>query len=588
MRGEPEEQTRFQRVMSLKEERRMLRMNDNPHEQSGATDAGRDGRVFDVEPACEGSGAGEGAGVPVYRAGIESPDVSSAEQRAEGYGQEVPGQSHRPEPGADDAPDSALDADAADREEACAAPELPATLYRGRCRISGGGGRCARGSFGPRRKAPLPQGMDGVRRQELRATGGHLGLAYLQPAPVGGVSENTGTGYAHAGTPGVHRGAPQAGPERQTRLSSGGHRAPGTPRRQARRVSHQRGRYGDTVAECRLRRDDQRAAPDSGAGGDPASVSLPDTGVSLRQRVGVSEPHSGQTSQQAAGGGVHQIACLPQHRQRAGGRKEWCGDTQTDRLRADQIGACRRVAGLLHGSVESVSELPPTVRLRQDRNQRARQTQAILPAQRLSNAVGEAEVAERLAWLPERRNHRSDADPAGAGKQRHRGSKENANGQTGAAGPLPEITGRQEKRQAQKRCGNDGQRETKENQNRVYLRFPQPLEITPRFPHSHTVGRGDSLFSHPVRSRPSDARNQQRPSRKELFAAFYPLPPSGSSRPGINLPFQAHRALELIFRFRLICGLENAEAELSSSTGYVPVRPNRTGDHRWHGATKLK
>ena len=85
-----------------------------------------------------------------------------------------------------------------------------------------------------------------------------------------------------------------------------------------------------------------------------------------------------------------------------------------------------------------------------------------------------------------------------------------------------------------------------------------------------------SPFSDPVRSRPADARNQQRQSRKELFAAFYALPTSGSSRIGINLPFQAHRALKLIFRFRLICGLENAHplqeslAEFRSWRGRKP------------------
>jgi len=39
---------------------------------------------------------------------------------------------------------------------------------------------------------------------------------------------------------------------------------------------------------------------------------------------------------------------------------------------------------------------------------------------------------------------------------------------------------------------------------------------------------------------------------------------SGSPRIGIEGPFQAHRALELIFDFRLICGLENADGLLST------------------------
>ena len=37
------------------------------------------------------------------------------------------------------------------------------------------------------------------------------------------------------------------------------------------------------------------------------------------------------------------------------------------------------------------------------------------------------------------------------------------------------------------RCGNAGRWKAKENQNQVSLRFPPPLEIAARFPHSHSA-----------------------------------------------------------------------------------------------------
>src|SRR5208282_2471492 len=36
--------------------------------------------------------------------------------------------------------------------------------------------------------------------------------------------------------------------------------------------------------------------------------------------------------------------------------------------------------------------------------------------------------------------------------------------------------------------GNDGRVENEENQTQVSPRFPQPLEIAARFPHSHRLG----------------------------------------------------------------------------------------------------
>jgi hypothetical protein len=68
--------------------------------------------------------------------------------------------------------------------------------------------------------------------------------------------------------------------------------------------------------------------------------------------------------------------------------------------------------------------------------------------------------------------------------------------------------------------------ENEENQNQVSLRFPPPLEIAARFPHSHRAG--DGYFS----NQKTNPKTQERSP--------------------------AHRVPEL-HPFRLILGLENAQ-----------------------------
>ena len=66
---------------------------------------------------------------------------------------------------------------------------------------------------------------------------------------------------------------------------------------------------------------------------------------------------------------------------------------------------------------------------------------------------------------------------------------------------------------------------------------------------------------------------------RTLLAASESPTGSGSSRIGINSSFQAHFALESIFDFRLISGLENAvrawSRRMTSSTPYVASRTSR-------------
>src|SRR5437588_13133367 len=129
MRGEPEVGISFQRGMSLKPKCRMLRMNDNPHEELGAADAGRDEGVCDDQSPGRLVAPGASAGLRTDRAGVARPAVSPVEQGAKRHCEEFPRQSDRSQPRADDSPDPALGRDAADRAEAGPASELSTAIH---------------------------------------------------------------------------------------------------------------------------------------------------------------------------------------------------------------------------------------------------------------------------------------------------------------------------------------------------------------------------------------------------------------------------------------------------------------------------
>src|SRR6266581_8110860 len=71
---------------------------------------------------------------------------------------------------------------------------------------------------------------------------------------------------------------------------------------------------------------------------------------------------------------------------------------------------------------------------------------------------------------------------------------------------------------------------TKENQTQVSLRFPRPLEIAARFPHSHRPGEARKSGKRKPRFPLSPWRllQLQNQSRKETRPRIAPLPPSGS------------------------------------------------------------
>src|SRR2546428_3561577 len=104
--------------MSLKPNCRMLRMNDNSHEQFGEADARRDGRIRNDQPARELVAGGTRLGLRTDRAGTESAPVSPTEQRARRNREALSGEDHWLEPSPTDATDPALDGYAADRAKA--------------------------------------------------------------------------------------------------------------------------------------------------------------------------------------------------------------------------------------------------------------------------------------------------------------------------------------------------------------------------------------------------------------------------------------------------------------------------------------
>src|SRR5713226_4226912 len=451
MRDEPETRARPEPVM--------LRMNDNPHGEHRTAHLGRDARIRGEQSPRPLRRSREGGSLWVRRACAEGTAVPSAEQRPERHREAISGQDQRQQSSPLDAADPALDGYAADRAEAGAAATFPATLHGGRHRPAGGGGRGARGSVRSSHATPFAAGVGGIWGPEVPAAGRHLGVAHLQPAPLHRLHQDPGARATHASAPGGDWGAASARPERAARLSTGGHSASGPLRRQAGSVSHQRGRHGDAVASGGVRGNHLRARSDSGAGGHAASVPVPHPGLPLRQRLGVSESESGPIAEQAAGGGVHQITRLSHDRQRSGGGQERRGGAQADRLRSDWRRARGGVSKVLHGPLQSVPELPSSVRIRHRADQCAGQTPAPVPAPRLPYTLRRAHLAGRLEEAFEGSNHRADAAEGGQANGRYRGGSTDAGGQAGpvdAVPPEPMISTMATTQPPPQRCGNAG------------------------------------------------------------------------------------------------------------------------------------
>ena len=118
--------------------------------------------------------------------------------------------------------------------------------------------------------------------------------------------------------------------------------------------------------------------------------------------------------------GVHQKPGRPQPGQRAGGRQERGGGAQAHGLRIHGGRARRGDREVLCAALKSVSEFPPALRLCDGELGRARQTLAPLQEGRLSDTVGETEIAGASRAVSQARCQPGRAGTGGAGDERYR------------------------------------------------------------------------------------------------------------------------------------------------------------------------
>src|ERR1022692_1179340 len=445
IQDEPEMKVDFQWTMSLKTPvskgaagRCMLRVDEHHHAEFGTIELVRNEGVRRGKPEGLLLDGREGGDVWLHRRNAKEPAVSEAEQRTKRYCAPVSGEGDRSQPGADDAPGGALD-EAAVHPTAGGGEEaaIRAALYGRGHPAAGLGRQRPRGSIGAGSPAHLATGVCGFRQAGVPEPGRHFGVAHLQSPGLENLRECAGAHNAHPGAPGVHRRAAETGPAGATRLSAGGHGAPGSPRWQARGIPHQRGRYGDAMAGGGLRGDHQRKPPGAGVGEHAPPISVPHLGLSLRQRIGVYQSAGGPDAEQVIGG-VHQITGLPDHRQRSGGGQKRSGGAQAYRLRPHRERACRSLAEVLHRLLQPLSELSSAVRICHGGHRSTRQAQTPLPGERLPHSLRKIGVAEEVEGILEARDNRGSAGAAVQRTQRYRSGTAHAEGQTGIVGQMPE------------------------------------------------------------------------------------------------------------------------------------------------------
>src|ERR1019366_2127190 len=174
---------------------------------------------------------------------------------------------------------------------------------------------------------------------------------------------------------------------------------------------------------------------ETSAGSDAAaSVSIPDPGRSLRQRLGVHQLLKGRDDE-GHDGGVHQEPRLPKPGQRAGGREERSHHSKAHWIRPHTGGTCREAARILCRASEPVSQLPSALRVCDGKPGCQRQTRTKVQDRRLRDAAPETRDAARRenetqAWdqprstgSESRRNERHRIRPAaGCGKDQDAGT----------------------------------------------------------------------------------------------------------------------------------------------------------------------
>src|SRR6267154_1217435 len=114
------------------------------------------------------------------------------------------------------------------------------------------------------------------------------------------------------------------------------------------------------------------------------------------------------------------IAGVPHAGERAGGGQEWGGSSQAHGIPAYRRRARRSHSEVLHGALQSVSELSSPVRFRDGEGQRERKTETDVPERRLRHAVREAETGSAGGAISEGGHYLGETGSHGRPVQRHR------------------------------------------------------------------------------------------------------------------------------------------------------------------------
>src|SRR5450759_2246669 len=442
--------------------------------------------------------------------------------------------------------------------------------YRRRCAPAGSGGSCPRAVERAGDVLHSAARVRAVWQGGICASGADLGVSSVQSAQRSAVPQAGRRIPAHAAHSGIHRGTPQAGPAGAAGLSAHRYGASGRLGRQQGGLSHQCGGYGHTVAGSGMREPDQRSVSASGAGRDPASVSICDLGPARRQRLGVHQLRGGEAVGENAGG-IHQEPGQSQSGQCAGGRQERCGHTQAYRVRLHWRRACRAATEVLHGAVKPILELPSSVRVCDGQPGCARQAQTGVQGGGLPDAIREAEGHPGGGGILEAEPQLEGLGAASDADERHRVRPQNDDGQSQVAARMqdgmPGATAVSMKALREGR-GNDGTVESVGNHKQVSPSSPRPLEISQGRRDSHIptarrrpageCGKPNSGLPHsPAELATASAalcskhQNQSlgRSARKTGERPLAVRPP---------LPFQYHLALETKVDFSIILRLENA------------------------------
>src|ERR1700680_884202 len=518
MRDEPENQRRLWT---------MLRVNEIHHGKPGTADAGPDARVHQGQPGRRVHAGRAGCGSQLHGGGAASTTVPEFEQKPAGHRALFPGQSDGTQSGAADASVRPVAAQPTRDRTADLPPLLPRTIHGCRRESAGGGGCRTRRSIRPGGAAHSAARVSDIRQKRIPAFSRDFGVPFVQPAAFGALPKSARRGAPYAGPPDLHRRTAQARSARPPGVSARGYGSSGQPGWASGPVPHQRSGYGHAMAGGGLRGDHFRTSLDPGSRSHVASVSVPHPGLSLRQRLGVPQLHSGQAAQQAAGG-VHQVASLSHHRQRSGRGQEWRGDPQAYRIRSHRRPTRRGVPKILHRWLQLLSQLPPSLRLRHARDRSARKAPALLSRRGLPHSLREARFAPGLESVLETGHHRRVPAAPGDAHERHRSSSTNAKSQTHLAGQVS-------------------------------------AKSVNAFAGSLQRWAGKGAHSPPLSPHPYPG------SKKMYERRFTPVCTS------TILKFQAHPALESNLDFRLTSGLENA--------GSVQFGRSRSELRLYHGVS---